>query len=223
MSEDKKAFLLYQNYQKQFDMLTDEQAGRLIKSLFRYSENGAEPELDAVTAILFSLIADTLDRDRQKWESVREQRRQAGRKSAEARAERKSAKGTNADFVQQDVTNSTSVHFAQRSSANSTVKEKENVNVIVTGSVIEKKKEVKKRFVPPTLAELQEYVLEKGYHFSAEAFHAFYNSKGWLVGKSPMRSWKSACVTWESRELEKGTVNERIGIEPDFDRSQYQD
>ena len=30
-------------------------------------------------------------------------------------------------------------------------------------------------------------------------FVAFYESKGWLVGKSKMKSWKSAIVTWEKR------------------------
>lgn len=50
----------------------------------------------------------------------------------------------------------------------------------------------------PTVSEVAEYIAEKGYHFSAEAFVAFYDSNGWKVGRNPMRSWKSACVTWEN-------------------------
>ena len=38
-----------------------------------------------------------------------------------------------------------------------------------------------------------------GYKFDAEAFCAFYESKGWRVGNQPMRSWKAACVTWPKR------------------------
>ena len=50
----------------------------------------------------------------------------------------------------------------------------------------------------PSVEEVADYIKEKGYHFSAEEFVAFYESNGWKVGKNPMKSWKSACVTWES-------------------------
>lgn len=56
-----------------------------------------------------------------------------------------------------------------------------------------------KTFVPPTLEEVQEYILEKHYHFDSETFMAFYESNGWKVGRNPMKSWKAACVTWERR------------------------
>lgn len=57
----------------------------------------------------------------------------------------------------------------------------------------------RKRFAPPSVEEVAAYVSEKGYHFSAEQFVAFYESKGWKVGSSPMKDWKAACVTWETR------------------------
>lgn len=55
-------------------------------------------------------------------------------------------------------------------------------------------------FKPPELEEVQEYIKEKGYSFSPEAFVAYYDSKGWMIGKSKMKSWKSACVTWQLRQ-----------------------
>ena len=42
-----------------------------------------------------------------------------------------------------------------------------------------------------------------GYSFDPESFVAFYASKGWMVGKSKMRDWKQACVTWENRRKEE--------------------
>ncbi|MBR0416662.1 MAG: hypothetical protein IJI56_02520, partial [Firmicutes bacterium] len=53
-------------------------------------------------------------------------------------------------------------------------------------------------FNPPNETEVQAYIIEKGYHFSAEDFVAFYTSNGWRVGKNPMKDWKAACRTWES-------------------------
>lgn len=61
----------------------------------------------------------------------------------------------------------------------------------------------KTKFVKPTIEEIKAYVKEKGYHIDAESFFAFYESKGWKVGKTPMASWKSACVTWERKYLEQ--------------------
>lgn len=54
--------------------------------------------------------------------------------------------------------------------------------------------------VKPTVDEVAAHIRAKGYTFDAEAFWAFYESKGWYVGNRPMKDWKSACVTWQKRE-----------------------
>lgn len=56
------------------------------------------------------------------------------------------------------------------------------------------------RMARPTLAEVRAYIAEKGYHVDAEAFMAYYDSVGWLVGNKPMKSWRSALTTWERRD-----------------------
>lgn len=56
-------------------------------------------------------------------------------------------------------------------------------------------------FRKPTLEEVQGYIQSHGYHFSAEAFMASNESKGWMVGRTKMKSWKAACRTWELNEL----------------------
>lgn len=59
----------------------------------------------------------------------------------------------------------------------------------------------RKRFIPPTQDEVEEYAKEKGYTgFSAERFVDYYESKGWVVGKSPMKDWKAAVRGWASRD-----------------------
>ena len=60
-----------------------------------------------------------------------------------------------------------------------------------------------RRFRRPTVEEIAAYVAEKSYHFDPELFWAFYESKGWKVGSSPMVSWRAACVTWEKKWLER--------------------
>lgn len=61
-----------------------------------------------------------------------------------------------------------------------------------------------KRFVKPTIEQIQAYIDEKKLHFEADRFFDYYESKGWMVGKNHMKDWKAACRTWESmRKSEK--------------------
>lgn len=60
-----------------------------------------------------------------------------------------------------------------------------------------------KRFIKPTIEEIQAYINEKKYHFSAESFYHHYESIDWKVGKNKMTKWKSACATWELMRKEK--------------------
>ena len=56
------------------------------------------------------------------------------------------------------------------------------------------------KFVPPTLADVSDYVREKGYAIDPEVFIAFYQANGWKIGKSAMKDWKAAVLTWVKRD-----------------------
>ena len=58
----------------------------------------------------------------------------------------------------------------------------------------------RERFVKPTLDEVAAHIREKGYTFDAERFWNYYESNGWKVGRNTMKSWTSACVTWQRKE-----------------------
>jgi len=54
-------------------------------------------------------------------------------------------------------------------------------------------------FVKPTIEEIHSYCMERRNGIDPEAFFAFYESKGWKVGSTPMKNWRMAVVTWEKR------------------------
>ena len=62
--------------------------------------------------------------------------------------------------------------------------------------------EQKGRFTPPSELEVEAYITEKGYDFTAEAWMSFYQSNGWKVGKNPMKDWKAAVRTWGASRKE---------------------
>lgn len=71
---------------------------------------------------------------------------------------------------------------------------------------VPKQEEQKKRtyFKPPTVEEVAAYVKEKGYSVDAEQFVAFYESKGWMIGKNKMQKWRAAVATWQRGNTRSG-------------------
>lgn len=61
----------------------------------------------------------------------------------------------------------------------------------------------RKRFAKPTIAEVAEYCAQRHNGIDAEAFVAFYESKGWKIGNAPMKNWKAAVVTWEKQDTRR--------------------
>ena len=60
-----------------------------------------------------------------------------------------------------------------------------------------------KRFTPPTREEVAAYCTERGNKVDPDRFVDFYTSKGWMVGKSPMKDWKAAVRGWEREAKQK--------------------
>lgn len=56
-----------------------------------------------------------------------------------------------------------------------------------------------RRFVPPSVEQVRAYCRERGNSIDPEAFVNYYASKGWTVGRAPMRDWRAAVRTWEQR------------------------
>ena len=44
-------------------------------------------------------------------------------------------------------------------------------------------------------------------NIDAEAFIAYYESKGWMVGSGKMKNWKAAVTTWEKKNYNKPTMS----------------
>ena len=77
------------------------------------------------------------------------------------------------------------------------------------------------RFKPPCLADVSEYVKEKGYiGFDCERFIDFYESKGWMVGKNKMKDWKAAVRNWARSNKERASGSKPTWNRPDTERSQ---
>jgi hypothetical protein len=60
----------------------------------------------------------------------------------------------------------------------------------------DKDKEIRNIFIAPTLEQVESFCLENNLELEAEKFVNFYESKGWIVGKTKMKNWKAAVRNW---------------------------
>jgi len=85
MAENKKSFIAYSDWKEIFDELPNEDAGALIKHIFAYVNDEAPVSDSLLIRAVFANIKTTLKRDLLKWDSQLEQRKDAGKRSAEIR------------------------------------------------------------------------------------------------------------------------------------------
>ena len=71
-----------------------------------------------------------------------------------------------------------------------------------------KTKGLSQKFSPPSVDDVRSYCLERGNDVDPETFVDFYTSKGWKVGRNPMKNWKAAVRTWEKRNKKSKPIEE---------------
>ncbi|MCD7821780.1 MAG: helix-turn-helix domain-containing protein [Clostridiales bacterium] len=60
-----------------------------------------------------------------------------------------------------------------------------------------------KRFIPPTVEEVEAYCKEKGYSMDAQRFVDYYEAVDWMRGKTKIKNWKACVRTWQRNESGK--------------------
>ena len=212
---DKVSFILYSAYSKHFSRLSDEEAGKLIKAIFQYVENGTTPELPPCADVIFTFISEQLDRDLAKWADIKKKRSEAVKKRWE-KAKKSSGYKSMVCNTNDTVNENENVNENVNENENENVNENENAyeneraneNENVTAANAKKeadasnartpKSRQKEIFVKPTMTEVFLYCQERGNNVNAQRFVDYYESNGWKIGKNPMTDWKAAVRSWES-------------------------
>ncbi|MBR5234066.1 MAG: hypothetical protein IKW03_07630 [Clostridia bacterium] len=67
----KKSFVLYHDYWNWFRLLTNEEIGLVLRGIFYYEKERVFPEfLTDKTLLVFQMIKESLDKDREKYENI---------------------------------------------------------------------------------------------------------------------------------------------------------
>lgn len=114
--------LLHGQHLKNLDKLTDEQAGKLLKSLYALMIDENPVPMDGVTEMLFCIMRDWTLNNWTAYDNKSEARREAGRKGG-------LAKGSNANFAKANSSKPSNAKFAtNENSKNSKAKHNDNDN-----------------------------------------------------------------------------------------------
>ena len=70
------------------------------------------------------------------------------------------------------------------------------------------KKNQVKRFIPPTVEEVQAYCDERKNGVDAQRFVDYYTRNGWMCGKSKMKDWKASVRLWERNDYSRKPVRD---------------
>ncbi len=188
MAQGKKSFIAYADWKAVFDELPDADAGLLIKHIFSYV-NDENPQTDSVLIrAVFANIKTTLKRDLEKWDAQVEQRRDAGKKSAESRKNHKIEFNDRSTTVNEEKRNSTD---SVNGIGTVTVTEKENREALETRALAfrETLKPFKEKYGVDMLKAFYEHWKEPNKSLRKMRFEG---EKFWDLGKR--------LGTWASRE-----------------------
>ena len=156
--------MLYLDAIEQWDMLTDEQAGVLIKALLRYSKTGEKLETeDMVVKMAFSFLIAQIDRDGEKYEQKCKRNAEYYKKRKENNSARFSNIQTNSDNLSTIQTNSVQFSTIKKNSARDTDtdtdKDTDTDNITLTSNINKKEKSIKEKLQKHKYGEFKHVLL----------------------------------------------------------------
>ena len=191
------------DYLEEMEALNDAEFGRLTRALLAYSMTGEQIALCGNERFYAKRVMSQEDRFKASYEEVSVVRSEAGKAGAAARwqnGKRIFANGKNSKAISANGKNG----YTETNTKTNTDTLPSNDGKSDTRTA---------RFAPPSADDVSAYVQAQGYHVNAERFVAFYEQKGWMVGKNHMKDWKAAVRSWETRwkdehrPQEKGSGN----------------
>ena len=129
MAKDKNSFVAYTDWNKTFEKLSDDEAGRLAKMMFSFVSDENPEAPDRITELLFEPIKNQLERDLEKYKEVRQKRSESGRNGGLRSGESRSK-------TEQNEANTTNINQNEANASKTKQNEAVNVNVIVNDNDI---------------------------------------------------------------------------------------
>ena len=195
-------FMFFENFKETADKLPDSLRLKFYDAMTDYVFKGIEPA-DTIISALVSAINPVLITEKRGGA-----RENSGRKSNEIKINQKNQNENFENFENQNNQIDFKKETKKSSPLNPLKENNKNIYTPITpdGVIAPKGDDTQidleeviakaKRFTKPTIDEIEAYCREKNKSIDAERFWNFYESKGWKVGKNPMKDWRAAVCNW---------------------------
>jgi hypothetical protein len=208
---ERKQFTWYRSYYDALKEIPAEEFRDIVLAVCAYALDGEETELSGVARAIFTLIRPTLEVGRSKAENrSRTEQTSISAEQTGNRPEQTKNKPEQTQNKRKQTGNKPEQTRKEKEKEKEREKESENDSYCSPPPP-----SGPKRFVPPTLAEVQSYVAQRQSPVDPQGFIDFYASKGWMVGKTPMKDWKAACrnaETWERWSRTEASAPPKKGL-----------
>lgn len=185
------------DYLEEMELLSDEEFGRLCRALLLYSRDGDPPSLSGSERLLWPRAKAQEDRFQASYEATIEQKRQAGRRSAEAR--RKAS--LNESERCSTALSGDEQRAEERDETNKTKTETKTETETETIPSPTEKGNARKH---PTLEVVVEYARARGRPELAKPFFDYYEAAQWRDAENKsVYNWRQKFISWEMREKDK--------------------
>lgn len=204
---DQTYMKFYFEWLELFEELTAEEIGTLVLASMKYAKNKEIPDFEGrELRLAWKAIKGTIDRTLSAHESRAEINRANGQKGGAPKGNTNASKTTETTENNQKQPKTTEnkhtntyTYTNTNTDTKTETKTDPNTNTLSLRAGARESESVpvaESIFIPPSVADVEVYCQHKGYKIDAEAFVDFYESKGWMVGSNPMRSWHAAVRNW---------------------------
>ena len=211
---ERESFVFYRSFYEGIKELPRDIQGEVLTAIMEYGLNGVTTENQKqITKAMFALIKPQLDANNQRFENGKKGGRpkaNCNQTETETKPKQNRNKTKHEPNVNDNVNvNDNDISFLEKKKQKSdaAVSDLENENSESPIETLQTPKEQsgggRKRFIIPTPEEVQAYCNERKNDISGQQFCDFYSSKGWKIGKEPMKDWKAAVRTWEMRRKDQ--------------------
>lgn len=183
--------------------LSDEEFGRLCRALLAYSISGEAEALEGTERVVWPRVKMQEDRFQSSYKDTSRKRSDAGKAGADKRWAPDTAAAADDGKPKQDMANDSKAApddgkngYTETETKTKTNTETNTETNTPSSDGVDKPRA--RRFTPPTVEQVADYVRERGSPVDPQGFVDFYASKGWMVGKTPMKDWKAACRNAEN-------------------------
>ena len=186
---NRDSFVFYKSFYEAIRNIPKESQLELYNAICEYSLFGTVPDLsDGIAKAMFIIMQPIIDSANARYRASVENGKRGGR------PRKKQDEDNLEETEQKPKQNLEETEQKPKQNLNDNVNDNVNDNDNVDNKPTKK---TNKKFVPPTLEEIENYCKEKNYNIDTQFFYEYFTEGNWVDSKgNKVKNWKQKIITW---------------------------